>query len=86
MNPADIVSRGSSLSQLAKNNLCCEGPPFLKYNQSHWPKFKLQSEAIKHSIVPKLNVCTFLSTNFPKTQLSLAIISVVFIDLFKLQC
>ena len=70
MNPADIVSRGSSLSQLAKNDLWWEGPTFLKHDQSHWPKFELQSEAIEDSIEPELNVCTFLSTNIPVIELN----------------
>ncbi|KAK9717650.1 Pao retrotransposon peptidase [Popillia japonica] len=36
-NPADIVSRGSSPGELQTNNLCWQGPEWLKLSSHRWP-------------------------------------------------
>ncbi|CAD5213153.1 unnamed protein product [Bursaphelenchus okinawaensis] len=37
-NPADLSSRGTTLSQLKNSDLWWHGPQFLQYPKEHWPK------------------------------------------------
>ena len=39
-NPADIVSRGTSVSKLTESSLWWEGPDYLKTEKMHWPIFE----------------------------------------------
>ena len=39
-NPADIASRGIECSKIINNSLWWKGPPFLKHDQTQWPKFE----------------------------------------------
>ncbi|MCP4486384.1 MAG: DDE-type integrase/transposase/recombinase, partial [Gammaproteobacteria bacterium] len=41
-NPADLASRGADYSELQTSSLWWEGPPWLKREQSKWPKFESQ--------------------------------------------
>ena len=43
--PADIVSRGMSLSKLCKNDLWRNGPEFLYFSAYYWPKFEVLKES-----------------------------------------
>ena len=87
-NPADIVSRGASISQLVNNRLWWDGPEFLKYEQSNWPKFELLVESPKDSFEPDMVANTFLFTTTPVIELN----SIIpcenyscFINLFELR-
>ena len=44
-NPADIVSRGMSLSKLCNNDLWWNGPEFLYFSAYQWPKFEALEES-----------------------------------------
>jgi hypothetical protein len=40
-NPADVTSRGSTISDLIENELWWKGPTWLRKNQEEWPKFQV---------------------------------------------
>lgn len=44
-NPADIVSRGCSASQIIKSNLWWNGPDWLRAQEEQWPKYDQLTEA-----------------------------------------
>ena len=44
-NPADIVSRGMSLSKLCNNDLWWNGPEILYFSAYQWPKFEVLEES-----------------------------------------
>jgi hypothetical protein len=47
-NPADILSRGSSVESLQKNDLWWHGPSFLMHPESKWPKTdKIDFDAVE---------------------------------------
>ena len=61
-NPADLGSRGLTIKQLIKSNLCSEGPKWLKQGETAWPKGILlsDSEEVKEE-QKKSNVLSILA-------------------------
>ena len=43
-NPADIPTRGTTLSKLCNNDLWWYGPPWLREDESHWPTFEMEGD------------------------------------------
>ena len=60
-NPADIVSRGMSVSKLADNGLWWEGPDFLKTEKKYWPTF--EGSAKERQIPESEKVAVVLMSN-----------------------
>ena len=61
-NPADLTSRGVSVTELAQNKLWWEGPSFLKKDPSLWPESKIMiDEDAKIEIKKKSMAQTFVN-------------------------
>ncbi len=43
LNPADIITRGRSVSQLKDDEMWSSGPPFLLEDEEEWPKTKMNN-------------------------------------------
>lgn len=47
-NPADLISRGISVSELKRSDLWWHGPPWLREDESNWPRKLETSEKFEH--------------------------------------
>ena len=72
-NPADLVSRGASVTMLAKSELWWNGPTFLKDEPIQWPENKVETVASAKAEVKKCKQQTFhvthTQTNEPEWRL-----------------
>ncbi|XP_074653617.1 uncharacterized protein LOC141907774 [Tubulanus polymorphus] len=67
LNPADIVSRGATVTEL-KSSVWLEGPEFLKLDDTNWPKSKLVDSMLQDDPeVKKVNTLSVaeVSTTLP---------------------
>ena len=71
INPADLVSRGTTVDVLASNDLCLNGPSFLQEPRNEWPQMKLEPLAEEKMELkkdrlqsnPVVTLATTLTTN-----------------------
>lgn len=58
LNPADLISRGTSVSELKENNLWWNGPEHLKHSYSSWPLNAVCTNSNSSDIL-ELRQCSF---------------------------
>ena len=65
INPADLVSRGTTVDVLASNDLWLNGRSFLQKPMSEWPQMKLEPELKKDRLQsnPAVTLATTLTAN-----------------------
>lgn len=58
-NPADDITRGKSLLEVAGPGRWSQGPPLLKQSAEHWPKKPKQTSTVGSSELKGITFCCF---------------------------